>query len=127
MAGILLDIVVELEHDSPEKDFPRLTKDTDESYSLKVSYSHQQRTITATIRADNYFGARHGVETLFQLMEFDEAGRHFLILSDVEIEDEPEFRHRGISIDVSRNFMRIDVLKDIVQGMAHSKVPNVIP
>ncbi len=77
------------------------------------------------IVADNYFGARHGVETLFQLIEFDEAGRHFIVLSDVEITDWPEFSHRGISLDVSRNFMRVEVLKDIVRGMAHSKL-NVL-
>ncbi len=65
------------------------------------------------------------METLFQLIEFDEAGRHFVILSDVEIEDGPEFPHRGISLDTSRNFVTMDVLKDIVQGMAHSKL-NVL-
>ncbi len=58
-------------------------------------------------------------------MEFDEAGGHFVVLSDVEIADWPEFPHRGVSLDVSRNFMRTEVIEDIVRGMAHSKL-NVL-
>ncbi len=58
-------------------------------------------------------------------MEFDEAGGHFVVLSDAEIADWPEFPHRGVSLDVSRNFMRTEVIEDIVRGMAHSKL-NVL-
>lgn len=58
VAGILLDVEVELGQDNPERDFPRITKDTDEAYSLVVSYDHHQRTITAKIKAENYFGVR---------------------------------------------------------------------
>ena len=47
IAGVLLDIEVELEDDRVEDDFPRITKNTDESYSLRISYDHPQRTITA--------------------------------------------------------------------------------
>ncbi len=55
-------------------------------------------------------------------MEFDDAGRHFLVASDVDIKDWPEYVHRGISLDTSRNFMTIDVIEDLIRGMAHSKV-----
>ncbi len=58
VAGVLLDIEVELEDDQEEAAFPRLRKDTDESYSLRIRYDESQRTITASIKARNYFGAR---------------------------------------------------------------------
>ena len=78
--------------------------------------------ITASITSDDYFGARHGIESLFQLMEYDELIQDFIMLDEVSIQDEPEFSHRGINMDTSRNFQSIEVLKRIVDGMAASKV-----
>ena len=74
------------------------------------------------IYADTYFGARHGVETLFQLMEYDDIRESFVILDTVEIVDAPEFPHRGITLDTSRNFIEVPVIKRIIDGMSHSKV-----
>ena len=94
------------------------------SFKLKIpisQYSDAERTLRADIKAANYFGARHGLETLFQLMEYDDIGRNYIILSSAEIRDYPEFRHRGISLDTSRNFIEPDVLKRILDGMGHSK------
>ena len=47
IAGVLLDIEVELKSDGLEDEYPRVSKDMDESYSLRISYDHPQRTITA--------------------------------------------------------------------------------
>ena len=76
----------------------------------------------AEISAANYFGARHGIETLFQLMEYDDITMNYIILNSAEIRDYPEFRHRGISLDTSRNFIEADTIKRIIDGMGHSKV-----
>ena len=76
----------------------------------------------ADISAANYFGARHGIETLFQLMEYDDITMNYIILNSAEIRDYPEFRHRGISLDTSRNFIEADTIKRIIDGMGHSKV-----
>ena len=76
----------------------------------------------ADISAANYFGARHGIETLFQLMEYDDITMNYIILNSAEIRDYPEFRHRGISLDTSRNFIAADTIKRIIDGMGHSKV-----
>ncbi len=43
--------------------YEMIKKDTKESYTLSVS------TNVVTIDADNFFGARHAVETLFQVAE----------------------------------------------------------
>ena len=76
----------------------------------------------ADISAADYFGARHGIETLFQLMEYDDIYRNYIIVNSAEIRDYPEFRHRGISLDTSRNFIEADTIKRIIDGMGHSKV-----
>ena len=42
-----------------------MRSDTDEDYSLTVEYADD--AVKATITAENYFGVRHGIETLFQV------------------------------------------------------------
>lgn len=51
--------------------FLGITLDTDESYSLTVSSSSDGR-ILATVKGENFFGARHGLETLGQLIIYDD-------------------------------------------------------
>ena len=57
-----------------------------------------------------------------QLMDYDNLLREFVILSGVNIMDGPEFGHRGVSVDTSRNFQSKEVLMHIIDGMAHAKV-----
>ena len=78
--------------------------------------------ITATITSEDYFGSRHGIEALFQLMEYDDLVEDFIMVSAANIKDEPEFSHRGISMDTSRNFISKETLMKILDGMGASKV-----
>ena len=102
----------------PEK--PRLTLDTDESYSLDLRPIADM--VEATVNATTYFGARHGLETLFQLIDYDDIKQSFVMIDQGRISDGPAYPHRGVSVDTSRNFISIPVLKNIVNGMSHSKV-----
>lgn len=79
--------------------------------------------LMATIRAHNFFGARHGMETLSQLAWWN--GETVCILDNVHIEDAPRFRHRGLMIDTARNFMSVDALMATVDAMAANKL-NVL-
>lgn len=74
------------------------------------------------IEADNFYGARHGLETLSQLIIYDEIKDEIMIVGDSEIMDEPRFKHRGLSLDTSRNFFPVDVLKRNINGMAMVKL-----
>ena len=65
------------------------------------------------ISASNYFGARHGIETLFQTIVWDEMSGAYFRLSNVTVEDKPEFPHRGLSLDTVRNFISIDKIKKV--------------
>ena len=54
------------------------------------------------IRADTYFGARHALETLFQMIHLDSYNLAFLVSCDVTISDGPHFSHRGVMLDTAR-------------------------
>ena len=105
---------------------PRITKSTNESYTLRVAFDSANSIVHANIEAPCYFGARHALETLFQLIEYDEIGRTFAILNEVDINDAPEFSHRGISVDTARNFIDKERLFKIIDGIAHDKVRYAI-
>ena len=46
---------------------PELTKGTNESYSLEIAFrDDDDDQVNVTITSDDYFGARHALETLFQ-------------------------------------------------------------
>lgn len=102
-----------------------LRLETDESYLLTVQ--RIENDIFANISAETYFGARHGLETLSQLIWWDEFeyGGMLKILYGVKIEDAPKFPYRGLMIDVARNFFPLDMIKAAVDGMSASKL-NVL-
>lgn len=78
--------------------------------------------MTATIKAQNFYGTRHAFETLSQLIIYDEVKNEILIVSGCEITDEPKFKHRGISLDTSRNFYPVEVIKRTINGLAMVKL-----
>ena len=68
--------------------------------------------------AQTYFGIRHGLETLSQLITFDadnslEEDLH--MPSSVTIKDEPMYPYRGLLLDTSRNYFSIDSIKVIIK------------
>lgn len=99
----------------------KLTWETDESYTLKVEEMSDGR-INAIITASTFFGARHGLETLSQLIIFDDLRNEVQIARDVSITDSPVYPHRGILLDTSRNYIPVDVIKRTLEGMAASKL-----
>jgi hexosaminidase len=88
----------------------------DESYVLDVTPSG------ATLAAANPLGAMHGLETFLQLVEITPTG---FAAPAVHIEDSPRFPWRGLSIDVSRHFISLEVLKRNIDAMAAVKM-NVL-
>lgn len=74
------------------------------------------------LRARTFFGARHGLETLAQLVTFDDASGAFQVTSAAEIEDEPSFPYRGLMLDTSRNYFSVESIRRLVDGMALNKM-----
>ncbi|KAH1014712.1 probable beta-hexosaminidase fdl isoform X3 [Dendroctonus ponderosae] len=101
----------------------RLKLNTDESYSLVLKA--RGADIIANITARTYFGARHGLETLSQLIWWDEYASRtgkLKVLKGATVEDSPAFPYRGLMVDTARNFMSIESLERVLVGMAATKL-----
>jgi hexosaminidase len=88
----------------------------DESYVLDAS------STGAKLTAPNPLGVMHGLQTFLQLVEVTPDG---YATSAIHIEDSPRFPWRGLSIDVSRHFISMAVLKRNVDALAAVKM-NVL-
>ncbi|XP_042224093.1 chitooligosaccharidolytic beta-N-acetylglucosaminidase-like isoform X1 [Homarus americanus] len=98
----------------------RLSLETSEAYTLGVTTLGPHTN--ATILASNFFGARHALETLSQLIEYDEATGALQILSTAAISDSPVFKYRGILLDTSRNFFPVKAIERTLDTMAANKL-----
>jgi len=92
----------------------RLVANTSYKYSLKLSGG------SCNIIADTVFGAMYGMESLYQL-----AANGTLPSSDIDIEDFPDFDHRGVMIDTGRRFFPVSLVKDVIDVMSFNKM-NVL-
>ncbi|XP_044020728.1 probable beta-hexosaminidase fdl isoform X2 [Aphidius gifuensis] len=101
----------------------KLTLDTDESYKLNVGKNGKK--IEAHIIAESYQGVRHGLETLSQTFWWDytisrQGGLQ--VLTNIKITDKPMYHYRGLLIDTGRQYFNIEQLKNVIDGMAASKL-----
>lgn len=96
-----------------------ITWTTDESYRLDIITSGEQ--VTVHISGSTVFGVRHGLETLGQLLTADVCDGLVLVKS-ARIEDRPIYRHRGLLLDTSRNFLPEIDIKRTLDGMGASKM-----
>jgi hexosaminidase len=88
----------------------------DESYELQVS------SAGARLTAPNPLGVMHGLQTFLQLVDVTPDG---YAAPAIHIEDTPRFPWRGLSLDVSRHFISIAVLRRNVDALAAVKM-NVL-
>lgn len=94
--------------------------ETYEGYKLKIS--ENDSGVHVVISAKNFYGARNALETLSQLIVYDNIRNEILIVGAAEIEDEPKFKYRGILLDTSRNYFSLDSIKRTIEGMAMVKL-----
>ncbi|KAF7283897.1 beta acetylhexosaminidase fused lobes isoform X2 [Rhynchophorus ferrugineus] len=104
-------------------DIVKLKLKTDESYTLTLK--QRAGDILVNITARTYFGARHGLETLSQLIWWDQYEGTIgtlKVIKGATVQDAPTFPYRGLMIDTARNFMSIESLKRVLVGMAANKL-----
>ena len=94
-------------------------------YRKKENYSLRIKDNVVDIVAVTYFGVRHGLETLSQLMGYDDLHHRYIVNEHVSIVDSPEFAHRGVLVDTSRNFIPLDVIENVINGMSFNKVQQI--
>jgi len=98
----------------------QLRIDTDESYDLVLQTVGE--TTTATIIASTYYGARHALESLSQLIAFDELSNSLQVVKTAKISDEPAFKYRGIMLDTGRNYYPKEDIMSLMDTMATNKL-----
>ncbi|XP_066589090.1 chitooligosaccharidolytic beta-N-acetylglucosaminidase [Prorops nasuta] len=113
-------LVVHVDHNLNVNDV-KLTLDTNESYTLQIR-PLSDGTLNATITSASYFGARHALETLSQLIVYDDLRDYVQVVQDVYISDSPVYPYRGILLDTSRNFMDKESILRTIDAMAMSKM-----
>ncbi|KAJ9601528.1 hypothetical protein L9F63_000271, partial [Diploptera punctata] len=91
-----------------------LSLNTDESYTLNLTY------LRAEITAKTFFGARHGLETLSQLVWWNDVSLR--VFQRAYIKDRPQFRYRGVLLDTARNFIPVPSLLRTLDALAASKL-----
>uniref|UniRef100_A0A336MD78 Beta-hexosaminidase n=1 Tax=Culicoides sonorensis TaxID=179676 RepID=A0A336MD78_CULSO len=99
---------------------------TDESYTLNLK-SADSKNIFAEIDAETIYGARHGLETLSQMIApltstSDDERNMLAIISKGLIKDKPLYKHRGLLLDTSRNYLSLKYIRETIDGMSISKL-----
>lgn len=94
--------------------------DTDESYNISTKYTN--RKLSIKLNANSFFGARHGLSTIQQLIWFDDVENLLRIISKSIIIDAPKFKYRGLMLDTSRNYFSVEAIKRTITGMSYAKL-----
>uniref|UniRef100_A0A336MGX8 Beta-hexosaminidase n=1 Tax=Culicoides sonorensis TaxID=179676 RepID=A0A336MGX8_CULSO len=111
-------VVINLHVNSPDTD---LTYEIDEGYKLRIQQDGDNK-LNVTITAENYYGARNGLETLVQLIVFDDIRNQLFIVADIELEDTPVYKHRGVILDTSRSYFSVESIKRTIDALALVKM-----
>lgn len=96
---------------------------TDENYHL--SSNLVDNTLKVFINAQTIFGARHGLESLNQLIEpypINANNSCLATIQNVVLNDGPTYPHRGLLLDSSRNFLSIPTIRKQLDAMSASKM-----
>jgi len=101
-------------------DEERMRMDTDESYNLVIQTRGDETTVTVLART--YFGGRHALETLSQMIAFDEDTEQLMMVKDAQVQDKPQFRFRGFMLDTGRNFYPKEDLMKLMDSMSYNKL-----
>ncbi|CAH4037655.1 unnamed protein product [Pieris brassicae] len=112
-------VIVYLVNENP--DVREFSLTMDESYSIRVGAVSSDK-INATITGKTFFGIRHGLETLSQLILFDDIRNHLVMVRDVVITDKPVYPYRGVLLDTARNYFTIDSIKRTLDAMSLVKL-----
>ena len=83
---------------------------------------HLDSTGCVNISAPSSIGLAHGLTTLTQLFYQHSAGGAYTPYAPVTIQDAPKFVHRGLNMDVSRNFYPVCDIERTIDALAYNKM-----
>jgi hexosaminidase len=102
--------------DSPNV-FKPLAGEVDESYSLTINPSGD-----VNINAASSIGLVRGLTSFTQLFYKHSKGGVYTPSAPVTIQDAPKFVHRGINMDVSRNWFYVSDIKRMIDAAGYAKL-----
>ncbi|KAI0843047.1 glycoside hydrolase family 20 protein [Hypoxylon sp. FL0890] len=108
--------IVQTKPDTP-KTYKPLAGEVDESYNLTVGANGK-----ATISAVSSTGVLRGLETFSQLFLKHSQGPIYTTMAPVKISDSPVFPHRGVLLDVSRNYLPVESIYRTIDAMSWNKM-----
>ncbi|TAQ89228.1 hypothetical protein B7494_g2433 [Chlorociboria aeruginascens] len=89
----------------------------DESYNLTITTDG-----TATIDAVSSVGVLHGLETFSQLFYQHSTGNGvYTNIAPVSIADAPKFAHRGLNMDINRNWYPVADILRTIDALSYNK------
>lgn len=112
---------------APKTNYVQFVLDTalaEEAYKIEVNSNRV--LITAKTNA----GLLYGLETIRQLLPVSiesstKVSNEQWVIPNLKIEDQPRFKYRGLMLDVSRHFFKIEYLKKTIDRLAMLKM-NVL-
>ncbi|KAF2195749.1 glycoside hydrolase family 20 protein [Zopfia rhizophila CBS 207.26] len=116
-AAYITKIKLELLQADPQDVAKPLAGEVDESYTLKLTEDGE-----VTICGNSTVGLIRGVTTFTQLFFKHSQGGAYTTLAPVRIADAPKFSHRGVNLDVSRNFFSVQDIKRQIDAIAYNKM-----
>ncbi|KAL5382351.1 hypothetical protein PMIN06_009426 [Paraphaeosphaeria minitans] len=111
------NVRVEVLQDDSEDIAKPLAGTVDESYTLELSEGGN-----VSIVANSSVGIVRGLVTFTQLFYKHSDGGTYTPLAPVNIFDVPVFQHRGINLDVSRNYFSVRDIERTIDAAAYNKM-----
>lgn len=97
--------------------FKPLAGTVDESYNVTIAANG-----TATIDAVSSTGVLHGLQTFIQLFYQQSSGAGiYTNMAPVVVMDAPKFSHRGLNMDISRNWFPIPTILKTIDSISWNK------
>ncbi|KAF2273892.1 uncharacterized protein EI97DRAFT_403084 [Westerdykella ornata] len=117
-ATYIESIYLELQREEKEEEAVKTrVGDVDESYRLSLTEDGK-----ATIRANSSVGIARGLNTFTQLFFKHTGGGAYTPWAPVEIYDAPVFQHRGLNMDVARQWFPVADIKRMIDAAAYNKM-----
>ena len=109
-------IVLQQNARDPANILTAIDRSIDESYTLTITDSGEVNII-----ANTSIGISRGLVTFTQLFYAHSAGGTYTSLAPVSIQDAPMFSHRGLNMDLSRNYFPVETIYQTIDALAYNK------
>ncbi|MEZ7944663.1 MAG: family 20 glycosylhydrolase [Flavobacteriaceae bacterium] len=106
---------------TPQKESKKIVFTSNDTISNEEGYELKIEENSILIASKNSKGAFYAVQSLLQLMPIKSNGLAIAIPC-LELQDEPQFKYRGMHLDVGRHFFSVDFIKKYIDLIARLKM-----